>query len=244
MNAYANLDAAIGRQAGVAFDHAVLHLDRAARSVDHAAELDENAIPSALNDAVAMDRDRRVDQVAQQCAEPGQIALLLRTGEARIARDISRENCHELTLAMLRCHAEGHALIAAGLIAFRHAGFAWTVKTYLQCYRFPDIFPETCARNLPKMRSAQKRSLSAYRRRLKRQGMIRVEVQVRKDDAALLRGIAKALADPTREAETRALLRERFGVVDAIGLKALLAAAPLEGIDLTRDRDLDRDVIV
>jgi hypothetical protein len=94
------------------------------------------------------------------------------------------------------------------------------------------------------MRSAQKRSLSAYRRRLKRQGMIRVEVQVRKDDAALLRGIAKALTDPTREAETRALLRERFGVVDAIGLKALLAAAPLEGIDLTRDRDLDRDVIV
>jgi len=111
-------------------------------------------------------------------------------------------------------------------------------------YRFPDIFPETPARNLPKMRSAQKRSLSAYRRRLKRQGMIRVEVQVRKDDAALLRGIAKALTDPAREAETRALLRERFGVVDAIGLKALLAAAPLEGIDLTRDRDLDRDVIV
>ena len=94
------------------------------------------------------------------------------------------------------------------------------------------------------MRSAQKRSLSAYRRRLKRQGMIRVEVQVRKDDAALLRGIAKALTDPTREAETRALLRGRFGVVDAIGLKALLAAAPLEGIDLTCDRDFDRDVIV
>jgi len=138
----------------------------------------------------------------------------------------------------------GHALNAAGLIAFRRAGFAWTVKTYLQCYRFPDIFPETSARNLPKMRSAQKRSLSAYRRRLKRQGMIRVEVQVRKDDAALLRGIAKALTDPTREAETRALLRERFSVVDAIGLKALLAAAPLEGVDLTRDRDLDRDVIV
>jgi hypothetical protein len=94
------------------------------------------------------------------------------------------------------------------------------------------------------MRSTQKKSLSAYRRRLKRQGMIRVEVQVRKDDAALLRAIAKALTDPTREAETRALLRERFGVADAIGLKALLAAAPLEGIDLTRDRDLDRDLSV
>jgi hypothetical protein len=89
-----------------------------------------------------------------------------------------------------------------------------------------------------------KKSLSAYRRRLKRQGMIRLEVQVRKDDAALLRGIANALTDPTREAETRALLRERLGAADAIGLKALLAAAPLEGIDLTRERDLDRDVIM
>lgn len=94
------------------------------------------------------------------------------------------------------------------------------------------------------MRTPQKTSLAAYRRRLKRQGIIRVEFQVRKDDAALLRGIAKALTDPAREAETRALLRERFGAASAIGLKALLAAAPLEGIDLVRDRDLARDVML
>jgi len=106
------------------------------------------------------------------------------------------------------------------------------------------MLPERFAVDLPRMRNAQKRYLSAYRRRLKRQGMVRVEVQVRKDDAALLRGIAKALTDPAREAETRALLRECFGTADAIGLKALLAAAPLEGIDLTRERDFDRDVIV
>jgi hypothetical protein len=94
------------------------------------------------------------------------------------------------------------------------------------------------------MRTAQKRALSAYRRRLKRQGVIRVEVQVRKGDADLLRGVAKALTDPAREAETRALLREHFGAADAFGLKALLAAAPLEGIDLTRECDLGRDVVV
>ena len=35
MNADAELDAAIFRQARVAFDHAVLHLDRAAHGVDH-----------------------------------------------------------------------------------------------------------------------------------------------------------------------------------------------------------------
>jgi hypothetical protein len=37
-------------------------------------------------------------------------------------------------------------------------------------------------------------------------------------------------------------LRERFGAFPARGLKALLAAAPLEGIDLTRERDVGRDV--
>ena len=37
--------------------------------------------------------------------------------------------------------------------------------------------------------------------------------------------------------ETRALLRERFGAGSASGLKALLVSAPLEGIELNRERD-------
>jgi hypothetical protein len=37
-------------------------------------------------------------------------------------------------------------------------------------------------------------------------------------------------------------LRERFGAGKAKGLQALLAATPLEGIDLRRERDLGRDV--
>ncbi|MGZ9085991.1 MAG: hypothetical protein ACXW3R_10690 [Rhodoplanes sp.] len=94
------------------------------------------------------------------------------------------------------------------------------------------------------MPNIQKKSVSAYRRRLKRRGVVRVEVHVRKDDAALVRGVAEALSDPAREAEARALLRERFGASKAKGLKALLAAAPLEGIDLTRERDLGRDVVL
>ena len=36
MNADAELDASLGRQARVALDHAVLHFDRAANGVDHA----------------------------------------------------------------------------------------------------------------------------------------------------------------------------------------------------------------
>lgn len=92
------------------------------------------------------------------------------------------------------------------------------------------------------MPNIQRKPVAAYRRRLKRRGVVRVEVHVRKDDAALVRGVAEALSDPAREVEARALLRERFGASKATGLKALLAAAPLEGIDLTREHDLGRDV--
>ena len=92
------------------------------------------------------------------------------------------------------------------------------------------------------MPSTRKRTLSAYRRRQKRLGVMRLEIHVRKDDAPLIRGIAKALSDPARANEARVLLRTRFGAIHAKGLKALLAAAPLDGIDLTRKRDLGRDV--
>ena len=92
------------------------------------------------------------------------------------------------------------------------------------------------------MAKTQKTPLTNYRRRMKRQGIVRVEVQVRKEDAALVRGVASALIDPEREAETRALLRQRFAEPPAKGLKALLASAPLEGIDLERPRDVGRAV--
>ena len=57
MNADAELDAPVGRHASIAFDHAVLHLDRAAHGVDHAAELDERAVAGALDDAPVMRGD-------------------------------------------------------------------------------------------------------------------------------------------------------------------------------------------
>jgi hypothetical protein len=85
-------------------------------------------------------------------------------------------------------------------------------------------------------------ALSGYRRRLKRNGIVRVEIHVLKDDAPLVRGVVKALNDPDQRSEVRNLLRDRFGVAKATGLKELLAAAPLEGINLERDRDYGRDI--
>lgn len=85
-------------------------------------------------------------------------------------------------------------------------------------------------------------TVSRWRKRRQRQGYVRVEVQVRKEDANLVRDVATALGDPLRASDTRTLLREHVSPVRPGGLKALLAAAPLEGIDLDRPRTFDRDV--
>src|SRR5437588_401278 len=72
--------------------------------------------------------------------------------------------------------------------------------------------------------SARAKPLSVHRRRLKRRGVVRVEVHVRKDDAALIRGVARALDDPERADQARALLRARFTPEKAPGFKALPSA--------------------
>lgn len=85
-------------------------------------------------------------------------------------------------------------------------------------------------------------SLASHRARKARQGFVRVEINVRKEDAGLVRQVAAALSDPARQTAARLLLRQRFVEPAGLSLKALLASAPLEGIDLDRSRDLGRDV--
>ncbi len=85
-------------------------------------------------------------------------------------------------------------------------------------------------------------SLATHRARMKRQGFVRVEVIVHKEDASLVRCVASALSDPSRQAEARRLLRQRFVEPPRVSLKALLASAPLDGIDLDRSPDPGRDV--
>lgn len=84
--------------------------------------------------------------------------------------------------------------------------------------------------------------LTRHRARLKRQGLVRVEVRVAQQDAALIRLVASALADPAQQAETRFLLRRQLAPPPAVDLKALLASAPLAGIELKRRRDFGRTV--
>jgi len=94
------------------------------------------------------------------------------------------------------------------------------------------------AKSTPKPPSA----VAEHRRRLRSRGLLRVEVQVRGEDAPLVRAVAAALADPDQAGEARALLRRRFGPEPTRSLKDLLAAAPLDDIDLTRFRDTGRAI--
>ena len=64
MDANAKFDPPFGLHAGVALDHGVLHFERAAHRVDHAAELDDAPVAGALDDPAVVDGDCGVDQIA------------------------------------------------------------------------------------------------------------------------------------------------------------------------------------
>ena len=92
------------------------------------------------------------------------------------------------------------------------------------------------------MPTARKTPVHAFRKRLRQKGMVRVEIHVREEDANLVRSVARALGDPQKAAETRSILRARFTTPTKPGLKALLASAPLEGVDLRRPHDMGREI--
>ena len=97
VNADTELDAAFGRQARIAFDHAVLQFNRATHGVDHAAELDKNPVPGALDDAAMVHGDGRIDQVAAQRPEPRERTILVRAREPAVADDVCDQNGRDLS---------------------------------------------------------------------------------------------------------------------------------------------------
>ena len=54
------------------------------------------------------------------------------------------------------------------------------------------------------MTKAQRKAVNRFRERLKQQGMARLEVHVRKDDATLVRNVVRAPSDPDQEQAARA----------------------------------------
>jgi hypothetical protein len=93
MDADPELDATLGRQASVALDHAVLHLNSAAHGVHDTAKLDKDAIARPLNDAAVMQRDGGVEQIAAECAKPRKRPLLVGTGKLAVSGYVCRKDC-------------------------------------------------------------------------------------------------------------------------------------------------------
>lgn len=89
-------------------------------------------------------------------------------------------------------------------------------------------------------RKAAARETVSPRVRAPRRGLVRLEVQVPRQDAPLVRALAALLRDGRPEAaqrgrqELNALLRTASEVSR---LKELLAAAPLEGVEFQRSRE-------
>jgi hypothetical protein len=92
MNADAKFDAPVLRHARVALDHGVLHFDRAAHGVDHAAKLDDRPIAGAFHHPAVVDSDGRIDEIAAQRPEARQNPILVRAGESAEADDIRRQD--------------------------------------------------------------------------------------------------------------------------------------------------------
>ena len=89
----------------------------------------------------------------------------------------------------------------------------------------------------------RKKAVQAYRQRLKERGWVRLEVQTSKEDVPLIRQVTQALrSDPVRAAQLRRHLHRLIDPAPHADLKALLASAPLDGIDLSRRHDGGREV--
>ena len=77
VNTNAEFDPALGWQAGIALDHAVLHFDGAAHGIDDAPEFDQSTVPGSLHDAAVMHGRSWIDQVATQRPQPRQRAIFV-----------------------------------------------------------------------------------------------------------------------------------------------------------------------
>ena len=92
MDADPELDTAVLWQAGIALDHAVLDLDRAANSVHDAAEFDDRSIARALDDTTVMYGNRGIDQIATQGSQPRENSVLVGPGKAAVTGYIGNKD--------------------------------------------------------------------------------------------------------------------------------------------------------
>jgi len=93
------------------------------------------------------------------------------------------------------------------------------------------------------MTSPQNKAVTNYRKRQKKKGFVRMELNVPDTDRELIRKAAANLRAGGDVAEkTRMALLSVINPFEGMGLKELLEAAPLEELDLERSKETWRDI--
>ncbi|HUL90270.1 MAG TPA: hypothetical protein VLU23_19070 [Pseudolabrys sp.] len=89
IDADAELDAFLGRDIGVAFDHAALDVDDAAHRVDDTSMLDEHAVAGGLDDPAPVLSDLGINEFLAMRFELAQRAFLINAHEPAVAGNIA-----------------------------------------------------------------------------------------------------------------------------------------------------------
>jgi hypothetical protein len=130
MDAHAELNPPVLRHARISVDQAVLHFDGAPHRIDYAPELDDGAVPGALNNAPVMHGDVWVDQIAAKSSKPCEDAIFVRAREPRVAYNVGDQDrgqfprlAHGANAEVARSPSRGGLSIVA--LPCRACGKAW-----------------------------------------------------------------------------------------------------------------------
>src|SRR6516162_707553 len=89
---------------GIALDHRSLHGERAGDRLDHARELDQQAVAGRLDDSAVVPGYHWIDQLSAMGVEPRERAFLVLAHQPAVAGDIGREDRRQPALDPLPFH--------------------------------------------------------------------------------------------------------------------------------------------
>src|SRR5262249_14815745 len=107
----AELNAVLGRDIGIAIEHAALNVDGASDSVDDADKFHQDAIACCFDDAAAMLSNLGIDQLLAVLLELVQRAFLVGTHQPAVAGNVADENSRKPAVNVLFTHSSPHRLL-------------------------------------------------------------------------------------------------------------------------------------
>ena len=99
--------ATLGGQAGIAFEHAALQLDRRAHRLDGAGEFHQHAVAHRLDDAAMEALDHRADQLGEMRMQIVEGPFLVGAHQAAVAVDVGEHDGRQTTIGARARHRNG-----------------------------------------------------------------------------------------------------------------------------------------